>query len=71
MPIYRYGCEGCDKELEVIQSISGEALVCCGEPMRKLPTFPAKIEIKGKKSEGYKRDYAKDYRRRLQETVAQ
>jgi len=67
-PIYLYSCNGCKKEVEVIQSFSGEPPHCCGEVMNKLPTFPAKIEIKGTHSSGYKKDYAKDYRRRLQES---
>lgn len=72
MPLYEYYCEECGKQVEVIQSFSGEPPLCCGEPMHKLPTFPAKIEIKDKgriktHSKGYKEDYAKDYRRRLQE----
>jgi len=67
MPVYEYFCEECGKKVEVLQSLSGEAPLCCDEPMSKLPTFPAKIEIKGTHSKGYKEDYAKDYRRRLQE----
>ncbi len=65
MPLYLYACDKCERGTEVIQSFDGLPPECCGEPMRKLPTVPSKIEIKGVHSEGYKRDYAKEYRRRL------
>ena len=69
MPLYDVRCEKCKKEVEVLQSFSAEAPLCCDEPMRILPTyFPAKIDIKGAHSQGYKEGYAKDYRRRLQES---
>ena len=71
-PLYRFGC--CDKEIEVIQGIDKENPLCseCGIPMQKLLTSPAIITIRGKDGirsypRGYKEDYAKDYRRRLQD----
>ena len=68
MPIFLFQC--CGKEIEVIQGIDEDSPLCpdCGAKMDKLPTSPAKIEIKGIYSKGYKEGYAKDYRRRLQET---
>jgi len=77
MPLYRFGC--CDKEIEVVQGIDKETPLCpeCGANMKYLPTCPAVITIREKggtrvHNKGYKEDYAKDYRRRLQEkTVAQ
>ena len=72
MPIYRLGC--CGKEIEVIQGIDEDTPDCpdCGAKMKRLPTSPAIITIEWQKgicsrSEGYKEDYAKDYRRRLAE----
>lgn len=72
MPIYRYSC--CGKEIEVLQGINEDSPLCpdCGTKMEKLPTSPAIIRIEDKggvplRSEGYKEDYAKDYRRRLAE----
>jgi len=67
MPLYDYCCEKCGEKVEVLQSLSGKAPLCCGKPMNKLPTYPALISMKGTHSEGYKEGYAKDYRRRLQE----
>jgi len=72
MPIYRYGC--CGKEIEVIQGIDKDTPLCpkCRAYMQRLPTSPAVITMVDKgniplRSKGYKEDYAKDYRRRLQE----
>jgi len=67
MPIYLYECERCDKWIQVIQSLSGEPPICCNEAMRRLPTFPAKIGMKGIHSQGYKEGYSKEYLRRLEE----
>ena len=71
-PLYIYGC--CGKEIEVIQGIDKDSPECpdCGAKMKRLPTSPAIITIEWQKgvrsrSKGYKEDYAKDYRRRLQE----
>ena len=72
MPIYLFSC--CGREYEVLQGIDKDTPLCpdCGAKMTKLPTSPAKIEIKwgGIKTHtrGYKEDYAEDYRRRLQES---
>lgn len=72
MPFYIFGC--CGKEVEVIQGIDKDTPICpeCGAKMKRLPTSPAIIRINRKggvtiHSKGYKDDYAKDYRRRLQE----
>ena len=72
MPLFDYQCEECKGIVEVIQSYDAEAPVCCGSPMSRLPTLPAKIDVKIKggiktHSKGYKEGYAKEYRRRLQE----
>lgn len=67
MPIYLYSCGKCGKEVETLQSFSAEPPLCCDEAMKRLPTCPAKIEMKGSPhSKGYKEGYAKDYRRRLE-----
>ena len=70
-PIYLYGCDRCNGKREILQGISDDAPICCNEPMTRLPTCPAKIEVKDKRGirkypEGYKEDYAKDYQGRLQ-----
>lgn len=67
MPIYEYQCEECKGIVEKIQSFDSDAPLCCGVAMSRLPTLPAKINIKGTHSKGYKEGYAKEYRRRLQE----
>ena len=71
MPLYDFCCEKCGKKKEVIQSFYSESPLCCGETMRRLPSYPAKFEFKfgGVKthSEGYKKGYAENYRRRLQD----
>jgi putative FmdB family regulatory protein len=69
MPLYLYICDKCQTEQEVIQGLNAASPLCCGDSMRKLPTMPSKIEIKGIHSAGYKRDYAKDYRRRHDDYV--
>jgi len=73
MPLYRFSC--CGKEIEVIQGIDKDTPLCpdCGAEMKKLPSAPAIIKIVNEggirtHSKGYKEDYAKDYRRRLQES---
>ena len=72
MPLYDYYCEECGSKKEVLQSFSGEVPLCCGQPMSKLPTYPAKIDVRIKggtrtHSKGYKEGYYKEYQRRLQE----
>lgn len=72
MPIYLYECERCQKEAEVIQVIPGKAPLCCGASMNRLPTSPAKIQIKAKggvkiHSKGYKEGYSREYLKRLEE----
>ena len=47
MPIYEFECDTCKGIKEVIQSISGDAPLCCSVPMRKLPTGIAFAKMKG------------------------
>ena len=47
MPIYLYQCEKCSSKVEVLQSLSGGIPFCCGKPMKKLPTAPAMVKMKG------------------------
>ncbi len=68
MPIYLYSCVKCGAELELIQGIDDKSPLCCGEPMKKKPTFPAIVKVKGMGgvktlSKGYKEGYAKDYQK--------
>ena len=72
MPLYLFSC--CDKEYEVIQGRDEDFPIChyCGAKMKKTPSSPAIITIRGEgraptHSKGYKEDYAKEYKRRLQE----
>ena len=48
MPIYEYRCDECKGKVEELQRSSEDsAPVCCGIPMRKLPTFIAMFKMKG------------------------
>ncbi|GAG94257.1 unnamed protein product, partial [marine sediment metagenome] len=49
MPLYTYRCDKCVLEIEKIQEINGETPCCpkCGAEMRKKPTFPAMVKMKG------------------------
>ena len=47
MPLYDYECDICG----VVREVLGKAPLCCGEEMRKLPSYPAMVKIKG--SGGY------------------
>lgn len=47
MPIYLYHCETCNSEVERILPIGTDAPVCHGEGMRKMPTFPGMVKMKG------------------------
>jgi putative FmdB family regulatory protein len=49
MPIYSYKCDKCDIEIEKLQPMNGETLLCpnCGEAMAKKPSLPAIVRIKG------------------------
>lgn len=49
MPIYEYKCDKCEYEVDELQQIGGEAPLCseCGAEMRKKPTYPAMVKIKG------------------------
>jgi len=69
MPIYVLKCSKCGVTTEKILPI-GETAYCCETPMRWQPTAPSRIqmcEAGGVKrhTQGYKDDYAKDYRRRM------
>lgn len=66
MPIYQFRC--CGKDIEVIQGLNEDGPLCpnCGAEMKRLPTFPAIIEIKGTggvpaRSKGYKQGYSAEY----------
>ena len=68
MPIYQYSC--CGQEVELIQGLDKDTPKCpnCGADMKRLPTAPAIITIKGKDgtrtySKGYKEGYIKDYQK--------
>ena len=47
MPIFEYRCDKCKGIEEVVELSSRDAPECCGVSMRKLPTLPAIIRIKG------------------------
>ena len=66
MPIYRLRC--CGNEVEVVQGIDKDTPECpqCGAEMKKLPTSPAIITMRGAGgtrtySKGYKEGYSKEY----------
>ena len=48
IPIYKYKCDECNLEVEKVQEMNGEPPCCCGVGMRKMPTYPAMVKIKGK-----------------------
>lgn len=73
MPIYIYCC--CGKEIEVIQGLDKDTLMCpdCGTEMKRLPTFPSIIVVKGTgdvptRSKGYKEGYSKEYLKSTQKS---
>lgn len=47
MPLYRYRCKKCKKELDLIQLIDAESPSCCNGKMEKVIMPPAMIKIKG------------------------
>ena len=72
MPLYVYECKECKGIEEMVQSYDAEAPICCGVTMSRLPTLPAKIDVKVKggirtHSKGYKEGYAKNHQRRLED----
>lgn len=60
MPIYAYECE-CGQELEKVQQIGEDAALCpkCGAKMRKQPTFPAMVKMKGEGGYPSRRKFVK------------
>jgi len=46
MPIYEFRCNICGNETTVIKSIN-DVPECCDTPMRRLPSFPVMVKIKG------------------------
>ena len=47
MPIYLYQCEKCGTKSEILQGIHEGLPLCCGKPMKKLPTFPTMVKVRG------------------------
>ena len=49
MPLYDFVCDVCELEVEILRSIDAVAPSCpkCGAEMRKKPTFPAMVKMKG------------------------
>lgn len=43
MPLYDYKCDVCGVVLETIR----ESPLCCEKPMKRLPSYPAMVKIKG------------------------
>ena len=68
MPIYLYRCDRCERDAEELQTLSADPPDCCGEVMRRLPTSPSKVDIKGVHSKGYNEGYKEEYKRRLQKS---
>ena len=60
MPIYAYKCE-CGLEIEKVQKIGENATLCpeCGAPMKKMPTFPAMVKMKGEGGYPSRRKFVK------------
>ena len=47
-PIYDFSCDVCKGiKRDVFQRSSRDRAECCGVPMRKLPTGPAMVKMKG------------------------
>ena len=68
MPIYRFCCEKCGSETEVLKQMGYKSPVCCDTSMLRIPVAPAVITMKGKGgarefSKGYKDGYARDYQK--------
>jgi len=47
MPIYEYVCDKCLNVIEKLQDMDTSPPLCCGQEMRRKPTFPAMVKIKG------------------------
>lgn len=60
MPIYAFKCE-CGHELEKVQQIGGNTALCpkCGTPMKKMPTFPVMVKMKGEGGYPSRRKFVK------------
>ncbi len=72
MPLYDFECPRCANKIEKLQGMNDGNPDCevCGGKMVKLPSRPMMIRVLHKggapvRSKGYKKDYAKDYRKRL------
>ncbi|HUZ89774.1 MAG TPA: FmdB family zinc ribbon protein [Candidatus Acidoferrales bacterium] len=66
MPTYGYRCEGCGREIEVVQSMSDAPLTTCSEcgaDLRKI-LYPVGVQFKGS---GF---YSTDYRVTPKETAS-
>ncbi len=46
-PLYVYGCEACETEVEIIQPIGADEPNCCGTAMTKKPTAHAFVVMNG------------------------
>ena len=47
MPIYGWKCNRCGVTMETYTAIGGDTPIHCGEPMSKMPSFPAMVKVKG------------------------
>lgn len=49
MPLYDFECNSCGFVEESLQSATQGSLVCprCGGTMKRLPSYPAMVKIKG------------------------
>jgi len=49
MPLYDFKCDNCNFIKEVLLPSARETIPCpkCGEPMRRLLSFPGLVKIKG------------------------
>ena len=47
MPLYLYECEKCGTKLETVCGMAGIVEFCCGKVMKKMPTAPAIIKVRG------------------------
>lgn len=60
MPIYVYKCV-CGHKLEKVQKIGENATLCpeCGTLMKKMPTFPVMVKMKGEGGYPSRRKFVK------------
>ena len=66
MPIYKYRCEKCRSEIEIVQSMVEGRPLCCGAMMTKVPVAPALFYTKDRvgtasRSKGYKKGYSNEF----------